>query len=506
MFAQCEDEYSFFNEEKRSFERGWGNVTEKASNASSVDRAFGYQSSEQLDTNQWVAGNHHTYGSGGYVYDFRGRLQDLKSNLSQLHRANWIDGQTRAVIVQFTLYSPNVQLFTSVILLAEFLATGGIETQSSFQPISFQSNHLCPHLTNSLSLHDAVFTSLTHLIASILYLVLIVHMMMVEVQSLIKLKRAYFRQFWSYIDVGIIACSWTSVGIYVWRYRELNRIGDLFAQTHGYAYVNLQQAVYVNEVFSCLIASACFFATIKFIRLGRFNHRLMFFVQTLSHAGRDLLSFVSMFSVVFWAFITLFYLLFVGKLLTCSTLLHTAQMLFEMTLMKFDAHQLSEAAPFLGPLVFSLFILVVVFVCMSMFLTIINESFRDVREQASAHPDRDQHIFSFMLDRLQRSVGLGRSEEWRRQAEYDEQMRSEYLDPIEHFPDKMDQLLDALNRVRILFSIFVSFYCVSFAGVYGSASATQTSLMNSYNYLAYCAHTLLDVLLNKCLLFSSVRC
>ena len=84
-------------------------------------------------------------------------------------------------------------------------------------------------------------------------------MMMVEVQSLIKLKRAYFRQFWSYIDVGIIACSWTSVGIYVWRYRELNRIGDLFAQTHGYAYVNLQQAVYVNEVFSCLIASACFF-------------------------------------------------------------------------------------------------------------------------------------------------------------------------------------------------------------------------------------------------------
>ena len=141
MFSLCEDEYSFFNEEKRSFERGWGNTTEQASNASSVDRAFGYQSSEQLDTYQWVAGNHHTYRSGGYVYDFRGRLQDVKSNLSQLHRANWIDGQTRAVIVQFTLYNPNVQLFTSVILLAEFLATGGIETQSSFQPISFQSNH-----------------------------------------------------------------------------------------------------------------------------------------------------------------------------------------------------------------------------------------------------------------------------------------------------------------------------------------------------------------------------
>ena len=74
---------------------------------------------------------------------------------------------------------------------------------------------------------------------SIVYLVFIVYMMMVEVQSLIRLKRAYFRQFWSYIDVGIIVCSWTNVGIYVWRYHELNRVGDLFAKTHGYAYVNL---------------------------------------------------------------------------------------------------------------------------------------------------------------------------------------------------------------------------------------------------------------------------
>ena len=31
--------------------------------------------------------------------------------------------------------------------------------------------------------------------------------------------------------------------------------------------------------------------------------------------------------------------------------------------------------------------------------------------------------------------------------ERDEEMRGKYYDPIEHFPDKMDQLLDALDRV-----------------------------------------------------------
>ena len=34
--------------------------------------------------------------------------------------------------------------------------------------------------------------------------------------------------------------------------------------------------------------------------------------------------------------------------------------------------------------------------------------------------------------------------------EYDERMRPKYVDPIEHFPDKVDQLLAALDRVSIV--------------------------------------------------------
>jgi len=36
-------------------------------------------------------------------------------------------------------------------------------------------------------------------------------------------------------------------------------------------------------------------------------------------------------------------------------------------------------------------------------------------------------------------------------------MRSKYIDPIEHFPDKIDQLLDALNRVRFVYYLYVIF-------------------------------------------------
>jgi len=82
-------------------------------------------------------GNHATYGSGGYVYQFRGRVSNLESNLSQLHQLGWIDDKTRAVIIQCTLYNPNVQMFTSVTLLVEFLSTGGIIPTARFEPIHF---------------------------------------------------------------------------------------------------------------------------------------------------------------------------------------------------------------------------------------------------------------------------------------------------------------------------------------------------------------------------------
>lgn len=49
---------------------------------------------------------------------------DSASKLKLLRSAGWLDGRTVAVKVQFTLYSPAPNLFTSVMLLAERSPTG----------------------------------------------------------------------------------------------------------------------------------------------------------------------------------------------------------------------------------------------------------------------------------------------------------------------------------------------------------------------------------------------
>ncbi len=234
-------------------------------------------------------------------------------------------------------------------------------------------------------------------------MLMIIYLMWIEIQLLIKLKWKYVYQFWSLIEIGIIICSWTSVGIYVWRYDECQRIGKLFEETNGYVYINLQLAAYVNDALTCLFGFCCFFGTIRFLHLCRFSQRLNLFTETLRYAGKPLISFAMMFAIIFMSFLSLFYLLFVSKLSDCSTLLGTAEMLFEMTAMKFDVHDLTEAAAFLGPFCFSLFIVLVVFICMSMFVSIIMDSFRRARQDVK---NNNEEIISFMIKRFQRWTGL----------------------------------------------------------------------------------------------------
>ena len=158
--STCRQDYSLFDEDRTSFAPGWQISNDTASDYSpSIDRSFRYVHGDELDTSVYV-GDHQTYGTGGYVYEFRGRLSDLRGNLSQLRQLQWIDDRTRAVMIQFTLYNPNVQLFTSATLLVEFLSTGGLHPQSRFEPLSFQS--LSPFSSSSSSTCASIQSSHRH--------------------------------------------------------------------------------------------------------------------------------------------------------------------------------------------------------------------------------------------------------------------------------------------------------------------------------------------------------
>ncbi|CAF1681440.1 unnamed protein product [Adineta ricciae] len=118
-------------------------------------------------------------------------------------------------------------------------------------------------------------------------------------------------------------------------------------------------------------------------------------------------------------------------------------MLFEMILMKFDSDELSRAGTFLGPFSLTLFTLLVVFICLSMFLSIINDNFRLAREKVIEDPE----VFSYIVKKFLQWTGIRKRPEWEIQEEKDQQTRQKYLHTTDTLRLRTNQLVNQINRM-----------------------------------------------------------
>lgn len=401
----CANDYNSFNEEKGSFQPGWilGNTTSLTN--SSIDHAFQYQSSEEFNADVYV-GNHGTYNPGGYVYEYRGDVDDIHQNLSSLHDYGWIDNQTRAVIIELSLYNPNVQLFTSAMLLVEFLSTGGLDRTTRFQPFDLAGRRISSDIDSSLSISTSlVFQSNFQLICFTLYMIFVIYLIFEELGLFLQMKWKYFRRFWSLIQVSIIVCSWTIVGIYVWKQQQVKAIESFLGQTNGYSSISLHRISNINGLLNSLFGLCCFFTTLRCVHLCQYDSHLSLFPQTFQYVIGQLLTFSLMFALIFLAFVCLFYLLFQSTLSTCSTLSQTIQMIMQMISFKANrSSHVHEMGMFLGPFSIVLLMIVVVCVYVNMFVVILNHAFHSVRKNRTD----DQAMFSFAWQKFQRWIGMER--------------------------------------------------------------------------------------------------
>ena len=137
----CDEEYSVLNQIKDPYHYQWQSYNSSfAPPASDQDvySAFQYTRSGEIDSYPY-AGIVNTYLGGGYVFKMNNLGYDksiLLGSLDNLKQNDWIDRQTRAVFIEFTIYNPNVNLFSNCLILFEFISTGQIISSSQFSPIN----------------------------------------------------------------------------------------------------------------------------------------------------------------------------------------------------------------------------------------------------------------------------------------------------------------------------------------------------------------------------------
>ena len=236
----CKTPYTWYNEGKTPF--GF-NIT---MDSGKLSGAFRHSSSanNSLIYSTPVA----TYMSGGYVHEIMAKDSNLmKAGFKYLKDHRWIDRYTRAVFLTFGLYNPNANLFVYCTLLLEQLPiTNNLILRPSFQPFKLVQ----------------LYTG-TDLIYCLIYLILIIYYMITEIKLILQKRKAYLKQFWSYINWAIIFCSWFAVVIHILRQTEVKKMAKTLKENRGLSPINLQFFSYLDSVLTYLLGFCCFFGTIK---------------------------------------------------------------------------------------------------------------------------------------------------------------------------------------------------------------------------------------------------
>jgi len=312
-------------------------------------------SASSLDNYPYMT-DFNTYLGDGYVFNLTGSLNELQSNLTLLQKLNWIDRQTRAVFIQFLLFNPNINMFAYLNILFELLPSGNMINSIQINTIQLFAK------------------SKTTSILLIVYFVLICLMLIKEIPLMNKMKLKYLCQFWKLVNLLIITFSIASFATSFNFYYNQQKSLNLISQSQGYSYLNFQGLLISNNLLISFLALTCFFSTIKFIKLFRFNQKVLFFSKVFKKCVNNMANFSFIFFAFLFAFIQLMYLSFNDQVKDFKSFTTSMMTVFNILITRCPIPYLNNNIIILP------FFFILDFILLSIFIIILEDTFQSMKK------------------------------------------------------------------------------------------------------------------------------
>ncbi|XP_038060410.1 polycystic kidney disease 2-like 1 protein isoform X3 [Patiria miniata] len=325
--------------------------------------AWEHSSEESLD-GSGHSGRLASYGGGGYYLDLTHEKADSLASIIELKQNLWLDRGTRAVMVDFSVYNANINLFCIVRLVVEFPPTGGAIPSWTFRTVK---------LLRYVTAFDYFIMACEGIFALFILYYIVEEILEIKVHRL-----SYFKSTWNCLDVIIIIVSVVCMAFYVYRALRVDEmIEDLLSRPDQYS--DFEFLGYCQSIFNNVIAVAVFLAWIKVFKYISFNKTMNQLSSTLSKCAKDVGGFTIMFLIIFLAYAQFGYLVFGTQIKDFSSVGDCIFTLLRIVLGDFNFHELQEANRVLGPIFFMTYVFVVFFVLLNMFLAIINDTYSEVK-------------------------------------------------------------------------------------------------------------------------------
>ena len=310
-----------------------------------------------------IAGVYTTYGGGGYSTEFDISKNTTLRILDELYTNIWLDRHTRAVILEFTVYTPNTNMFTYNMFMVEFPETGGALTSYSITPLRLYHHYGAA----------GIYTLLCECIL-VIYLVILFTRICIRFY---QQRCNYFKQIWQNYELVQFLVGVTTVVIYFIRFIITNLTIDNFNEDKR-AFVNFQHIKFWDLLLVLFLAILVFMATLRLLQVLETSKHLHAVVKVFSDCASSLTWFGIMFLYIFMGFCILGTLLFGSNLTRYKNVFQTMGTLFISLIGKSNYREISLVTPVLANLFFLVYILTTVFFVLTIFLSILGGSIHTV--------------------------------------------------------------------------------------------------------------------------------
>ncbi|XP_078586720.1 polycystin-2-like protein 1 [Branchiostoma floridae x Branchiostoma japonicum] len=308
-------------------------------------------------------GKHGFYEGGGYLSELTD-VTEMNLTLSELEASGWIDHKTRAVFIEFIVYNPNCNLFSVVVLLAEFTAWGKVDTSVKATTVR-------------LYMYTTTWSYIV-LGFQIIFVLITFYYFFKEMRKVLLLGSGYFKMFWNVVDLCVCMLSLAEIGVTLYTSYllvDFNRPHHKTTQPYSKYHQATSWYTINTYVLGCLVC----LATLKLLKLCLFNKFVERGAKVTKMAARPLCGFMLIFAIVFSSFTMLAFLLLGASLEGYSSYISTMQTMLQMMLGSFDYYRVEGAHWILGPTMLFAFLFFFNFIIILMFLAILDEAYHSVK-------------------------------------------------------------------------------------------------------------------------------
>ena len=382
----CFPPYSERVEENRTYTKNWEN---KISDEAITE--WSYQSGEKLGTLP-IMGRLTTYPGGGYIRQLPRNPIKARELIEKVKKTKWIDQQTRVVILEFTLFNANVQLFTVVELLFEYSNTGFVFPYHLIYTANFY------HYQNEFE----TFVALVEILF-VIYLFIFTY---AEIKKCCRMNcLEYFSDSWTFVELIILLLAYTTIGLFINRLLVCNHVMDIFEDDDFDKFANFHTAAFYDALLRYVMATLILLVILKFFKLLRFNVRLSMLAQTLHSAKGKLLAYSFGLFGVAMAFAIFAVLVFGSVLEGYRNFPRTVITMFLFMLGQSDYYGLYETDAIFGPFFFFVFSLSFQFIFVQYFITLLMDAFHTTRVYI-ASVKTEVHMVRYILRKFRLVIML----------------------------------------------------------------------------------------------------